>query len=121
MGLCQYYRRFVPNFSSNAAPLHALTKKGGKFQWTPECEEAFQNLETLLVGSEVLPLPNDKDTFILDCDASELGIAAILSQAQEGVERPICYAGHLYNKHEKNYNITRKELLATTTLIKKLR
>jgi len=45
IGLCQYYRRFVPNFSGIASPLHALTKKGARFEWTAECQSAFDQLK----------------------------------------------------------------------------
>jgi len=48
IGLCQYYRRFVPNFSRIASPLHALTKKGARFEWTAECQSAFDQLKEKL-------------------------------------------------------------------------
>jgi len=44
-GLCNYYRRFVKNFSAIAKPLHSLTKKGKKFVWSPECDSAFSILK----------------------------------------------------------------------------
>ena len=121
VGLCQYYRRFVPKFSEIAAPLHALTKKNAKFVWTSQCQVAFVKLKEALVGASVLALPTEEGHFILDCDASDSAIGAVLSQVQAGVERPICYASQLYNKHEQNYNVTRKELLAVVTFVKKFR
>jgi len=121
IGLCQYYRRFVPNFSEIAAPLHALTKKGARFYWSPECEAAFTTLKSALSEAPVLALPDDDSEYILDCDASNRAIGAVLSQVQDGIERPICYASQLYSKHEANYNITRKELLAVVTFTKKFR
>ena len=107
VGLCQYYRRFVPNFSETAKPLHDLTRKGAQFQWTSECQRAFDNLKAALSDASVLALPRDEGKFILDCDASDQGIGAVLSQVQDGEERPICYASQLYNKHERNYNSER--------------
>jgi len=121
VGLCQYYRRFVPNFSEIAKPLHELTKKGVRFHWSDECQQAFDKLKSTLAGAPVLALPRDEGNFILDCDASETAIGAVLSQVQDGEERPICYASQLYNRHEKNYNVTRKELLAVVTFVKKFR
>ena len=120
IGLCQYYRRFVPNFSGIASPLHALTKKGARFEWTAECQSAFDQLKEILVGADVLALPRDEGMFILDCDASVRAIGAVLSQVQDGEERPICYASQLYDKHQRNY-VTRKELLAFVTFAKKFR
>lgn len=121
IGLCQYYRRFVPNFSELAAPLHALTKKNVRFHWSADCENAFSQLKSALTSAPVLALPNDSGEFVLDCDASNRSIGAVLSQIQDGVERPICFASQLYSKHEANYNVTRKELLAVVTFTKKFR
>ena len=121
VGLCQYYRRFVPKFSDVAAPLHALTKKGARFLWTEDCQVAFDTLKSTLIGADVMALPTEDGRYILDCDASDTGIGAVLSQIQNGEERPICYASQLYNRHEKNYNVTRKELLAMITFVKKFR
>ena len=121
VGLCQYYRRFVPGFSEISAPLHALTKKGARFHWSEECQHAFDQLKNALTSAPVLSLPNDHDEFVLDCDASNHSIGGVLSQIQDGVEKPICFASQLYNKHEANYNVTRKELLAVVTFVKKFR
>jgi len=73
------------------------------------------------MSADVLALPNDEGQFVLDCDASDKAIGAVLSQIQNGEERPICYASQLYDKHQQNYNVTRKELLAMVTFVKKFR
>ena len=121
VGICQYYRKFVPNFSEIAAPLHALTKKGARFIWDDSCQAAYEHLKNALTTAPTLALPNDEGEFLLDCDASDHAIGAVLSQVQDGVEKPICYASQLYNRHEKNYNVTRKELLAVVTFVRKFR
>ena len=121
VGLCQYYRRFVPKFSEVAAPLHALTKKGAHFIWTSDCQQAFETLKSAMISAPVLSLPTEEGEFVLDCDASNKATGAVLSQIQDGVEKPICYASQLYSKHEANYNVTRKELLAVITYVKKFR
>ena len=69
----------------------------------------------------MLALPDDEGQFILDTDASDSAIGAVLSQIQNGEERPVCYASQLYDKHQRNYNVTRKELLALVTFVKKFR
>jgi len=91
------------------------------FHWSAECQNAFEQLKTTLTGADVLALPNDEGQFILDCDASEKAIGAVLSQVQNREERPICNASQLYDKHQQNYNVTRKELLALVTFVKKFR
>ena len=54
LGLASYYRRFVPNFASIAAPLYALTKKNVPFQWTHKYQQAFGQLKRLLTTTPVL-------------------------------------------------------------------
>ena len=121
IGLAQYYRKFVPHFATIAAPLHALTKKGVHFNWTNECQRAFDELKDKLINTEVLALPKDDCRYILDCDASDLAMGAVLSQIQDGQERPIAYASQLFDRHQRNYSVTRKELLALITFVKKFK
>jgi len=86
LGLASYYRRFVPTFAEIAAPLHSLTMKNKKFDWTPECDRAFVRLKYALISSPILAMPNDTDPFLLDTDACDVSIGAVLSQVQSGVE-----------------------------------
>jgi len=78
-GLCSYYRRFVRGFADIAAPLNELTMKGRRFQWSDYCEEAFETLKTVLTTAPILGMPNESDQFILDTDASEEAIGAVIS------------------------------------------
>jgi len=112
LGLCGYYQRFVNNFSEIAAPLHSLTKNNATFQWTTEGHIAFDELKDRLTKAPILALPGDEGTYVLDTDASEHGIGAVLSQVQDGEEKVISYASRLYSAAEKRYCVTRKELLA---------
>src|SRR5678816_378159 len=91
MGLCSYYRRFVPDFARIGRPLHAMTKKDVRFCWSPECSAAFSQLKEKLTQSPILALPTNDGAYILDTDASDGAIGAVLSQVQEGEERVICY------------------------------
>ena len=112
LGLASYYRKFIRNFSEIAAPLTNLTKKSESFYWSPECEQAFQNIKTLLLTAPIVAYPNDDGEYILDTDASDIGIGAVLSQIQNGQEKVIAYGSRTLNKAEKNYCVTDKELLA---------
>jgi len=112
LGLASYYRRFVPSFAALASPLHALSAKNQRFNWTEECEGAFMHLKRALTTSPILAMPVDGDSFILDTDACDFSIGAVLSQVQDGVERVIAYASRSLSKTEKNYCVTRKELFA---------
>jgi len=118
IGFCSYYRRFVKDFAIVAKPLHQLTEKGKKFNWTEACQEAFSNLKELLISAPVLGYPQNDGEFILDCDASFFGMGAVLSQKQNDVEKPIAYFSKTFSKCETNYCVTRKELLAIVMAIK---
>ncbi|XP_061165067.1 uncharacterized protein LOC133174042 [Saccostrea echinata] len=80
VGLCSYNRRFIVGFSSLAKPLFRLTEKGRVFNWTLECQEAFEKLKHHLVTAPILAHPNFSLPFILDTDASQVGLGAVLSQ-----------------------------------------
>ena len=80
LGLTGYYRRFVQNYGRIAKPLTDLTKKNG-FQWSSQAETAFQTLKTALTTVPVLQLPNFRQPFTVECDASADGVGAILLQS----------------------------------------
>ena len=119
LGLANYYHRFIKDFASLAKPLHRLTEKGREFTWTQESDQAFNTfLKQKLTSASVLALPNWSKSFLLDTDASETGIGAVLSQVQDdGSECVIAYASRLLSKQERNYCVTRKELLAVVTFL----
>lgn len=112
IGLTSYYRRFVKDFASIAEPLHNLTKKKAHFQWHAEHQAAFNTLKLRLTTAPVLGYPLDHGEMILDTDASDTGIGAVLSQMQDGAERVLAYGSRKLAKPERNYCTTRQELLA---------
>ena len=118
LGFCTYYRRFVRNFADIAAPLHALTKEGVAFNWSTECQDSFRCLKSALVKAPVLQYPDPSKPFILDTDASSMGIGGVLSQIHDGVERVVAYFSRTLTAPEKNYCVTRKELLAVVETIR---
>ena len=122
LGLASYYRRFIKNFASIASPLHKLTEKPKtNFQWTSQCQEAFNCLKTHLISPPVFALPDWSQPFLLDTDASDTGIGGVLSQVQDGRERVIAYASRSLTKAERNYCVTRRELLAVVTFLQHFR
>ncbi|UYV69434.1 K02A2.6-like, partial [Cordylochernes scorpioides] len=112
LGLCTYYRRFVEGYADIAALLHRLTEARASFHWKEECEKAFRALKRSLCSSPILAYPQPETNFILDTDASNLGIGAVLSQVQDEDERVIEFFSRVQTKAERNYCATRKELLA---------
>ena len=121
LGLCIYYRRFVPSFASLADPLHKLTKKGNSFKWTEDCQRSFDSLRNALTSPPILANPDFSKPFILDCDASDQSIGAVLSQKVDGIERVCAYASRTLSKSERKYCVTRKELLAVVHFVKHFR
>lgn len=117
LGLCTYYRKFVKGFSLIARPLHKLTENQQKFLWTDDCEKAFNNLKEALTSAPILSYPDPEKSFILDADASNESIGAVLSQEINGQERVIAYWSKCLSKPERNYCVTRKELLAIVKAI----
>ena len=121
VGLAGYYRRFVPQFAAIARPLHALVGKGGKFTWSEEAQKSFDQLKSMLTSPPILAMPTDSGEFILDTDAANETIGAVLSQIQDGQERVIAYASRRLDRREMNYCVTRKELLAVVHFLRYFR
>lgn len=110
VSLCSYYRRFVHHFSSITAPLAELSHTKGKFKWTPECEEVFKLMKTLLTTAPILVYPDFSKPFYISTDASNVGLGAILFQYDDNnYERVISYASRSLLPAEKNYSATHKE------------
>ncbi|VVA31186.1 PREDICTED: retrotransposon, partial [Prunus dulcis] len=114
LGLAGYYRRFVEGFSTIAAPLTRLTRKGVKFEWSDECEKSFNELKTRLTTAPVLALPDDSGNFVICSDASQQGLGCVLRQHG----RVIAYAPRQLKKHELNYPVHDLELAAVVFALK---
>ena len=120
LGLAGFYQSFIPSFSSIASPLTDLTKK----DWQDKHEKAFQTLKSRLTSSPILRLPVfcDEIPFVLQTDASDVGVGAVLLQEFEGEGRlPIAYASKKLLPREKKYSTIEKECLGIIWGIEKFR
>ena len=122
LGLCSYYRQFIPNFTEIAEPLQSLTRKDTIWTWLKPQQQTFNELKKQLTETPVLALPVTGGQYILQTDASDIAIRAVLSQIQkDGFEHPIAYASRTLSKAERNYMTTKKECLAVVFWTKQFR
>jgi hypothetical protein len=113
LGLTSYYRKYVRDYALIASPLYQLTKKDEEFHWEGAQDMAFETLKQVLTEHTVLSYPKlGAGEFVLDTDASGTAIGAVLSQVQDGEEKVLAFGSRCLSEPEKNYCVTRKELLA---------
>ena len=116
LGFASYYRKFIRNFAHMAQPLHKLTERSMPFVWTDVCQNAFDELRRCLTSTFILTYHDFSSQFILDTDASNTGIGAVLSQVNsDGYEQVVAYGSRLLTKSERQYCVTHRELLAVVT------
>lgn len=109
LGLAGYYRKFIKDYSKIARPMTKNLKKDAKVNTNdPEYIESFNSLKRLLTSHPVLSYPDFNEKFVLQTDASNFALGAVLSQNGH----PICYASRTLNGAEQNYSTIEKELLA---------
>ena len=120
LGLASYYLRYIAQFSDIAKPLHNLIQKNVPFHWTQDCEKAFHTLKEKLEQALVLTYPkfdSSAGTFILQTDASAVGLGAELEQ--DG--HVVAYASRALTKPEQQYSVIHKECLAAVYAMKQFR
>lgn len=106
-GLASFYRRFIKNFSTIVAPMTDITRFK-IFKWTPQAQRAFDELKLQLSSTPVLALPCFQEMFEVECDASGVGIGAVLSQQT----RPVAYFSEKFNDAKRRYSTYDKEFYA---------
>jgi len=133
LGLANHHAAFIRNFAEIAEPLYRLTEKNRSFQWTGEDDKAFSERKTALISAPILAYPRitkeslttidpvlnrNENLMIVDADASLTGAGCVLSQIQDEEERVISHYSHAFSKEERNYCVTRRELLAVVVALK---
>ena len=121
LGFANFYRRFIEGYSMLTCPLTDLTKQSEKFFWSDECGCAFEELKQRFTSAPILRYYDPELHCIIECDASDFAIGAVLSQEFEGRLHPVAFHSRKMNKHEINYEIHDKELLVITAAIKQWR
>ena len=103
LGLVSFYRHFIKNFSSIAAPLTDLTKKESKFEWSPPCQSAFKCLVASVTSDSVIAVPDFDRQFILKTDACLISIGCVLQQEYDTKNKVICF-----DSKKKSYRTDRR-------------
>ena len=113
IGMVNYYAKFVPNLSTMLKPMYNLLQKNQHFEWSSQCQNSFENVKKEIASDRNLVHFDPKLPIKLVCDASSVGIGAVLLQkCSDGLERPTCFASRTLSKAEMNYAVIHKEALA---------
>jgi len=114
MGLMGFYRKFIPNFTAVAVPLTDLTRKGAAnhLKWAQAQTNVFNALRQFVANPQIFLPPDFRKQFIIQTDASNEGIGAMLLQEEEGVKHSIAFASKKLLPRERNHSIIERECLA---------
>ncbi|GJP54422.1 hypothetical protein CLOM_g13509 [Closterium sp. NIES-68] len=107
LGLANYFRQFLENYLTDVAPVTALTRKGSAWEWTRQCQEAFDEVKTKLTKAPVFILPDPSKPYEVVTDASTVGIGAVL--LQEG--RRVAFESRKFSTAQQRYTTPEQELL----------
>lgn len=123
LGFANFYRRFIRNYSQVAAPLTRLTSTKISFKWTEEAEEAFKELKNRFTSAPILVHPDPNRQFIVEVDASDMGVGAVLSQRSVSDLKlhPCAFYSHRLSSSEQNYSVGDRELLAVKLALEEWR
>jgi len=114
LGMCNFYNRFIPNYSHAMSPFYKLLRKGVKFQWDQEQQICFEKVKDIFANNKVLKLYNASYETLLETDSSGYGIAAVLLQRKNSNCNwyPVQFASRTLNDSEKNYSNIEREALS---------
>ncbi|MPV02328.1 hypothetical protein FVA96_24335, partial [Escherichia coli] len=123
LGFANFYRRFIRGYSTVAAPLTALTSPKVPFRWSPAADSAFQTLKSRFTSAPILRMPDPERQFVVEVDASDVGVGAVLSQraADDQKLHPCAFFSRRLNPAERNYDIGNRELLAVKAALEEWR
>ncbi|KAL0161769.1 hypothetical protein M9458_045494, partial [Cirrhinus mrigala] len=122
--VANFYRRFIRNYSTVASPLTSLLKnKPSKLKWTEEANQAFVSLRERFTTAPILKHPDSNVPFVIEVDASDCGIGAVLSQrhGQPGKLHPCTFYSRKLTSAKRNYDVRNKELLSMKAAIEEWR
>ena len=120
LGAVGYYARFIPNLATLEEPFKLLRKQDSPWKVTNEHRKAFQRIQEEIMSARTLTMYDPKRPIVLDTDASAYGIGGVLSQIEDGVERPIEFFSRTLTSAERNYSQLEKEALGIVWGVKRM-
>lgn len=122
-GFANFYRRFIRGHSQIAAPMTKLTSLKHSFTWSPEANLAFQELRTRFTNAPILVHPDPEQQFVVEVDASESGVGAVLSQisSKDNKLHPCAFFSRRLSPAQQNYDVGNRELLVVVLALQEWR
>jgi RNase H-like domain found in reverse transcriptase len=119
LGFGNFYRKFIFHYSELARPLNDLTKKDKKFEWTTDCQKAFDTMKKWFTEEPVLLMPDQSKPFQIESDASKVATGAVLTQLDSNGDRhPVAFLSKTFSETERKYKIYNRELLGIIWALK---
>ena len=106
LGFGNFYRQFIRNFSNIVHPLNELLRKDKRFDWTQECQDAFENMKKQFTEEPVLAMPDHSKPFQIESDMLKYATGVVLSQLDSnGNRRLVAFYSKTFSPAEQNYDI----------------
>uniref|UniRef100_A0A8D0CUG7 Gypsy retrotransposon integrase-like protein 1 n=1 Tax=Sander lucioperca TaxID=283035 RepID=A0A8D0CUG7_SANLU len=123
LGFANFYRRFIKDYSRIAAPLTALTSISLPFEWNEGADSAFKELKHRFASAPILMQPDPDRQFVVEVDASDTGVGAVLSQRspEDNKLHPCAFLSRKLSQAERNYDVGNRELLAVKLALEEWR
>jgi RNase H-like domain found in reverse transcriptase len=124
LGVSGWFSRFIQNYSAIVPPLSKLLKKNVKFIWGPEEQDAFEKIKCILSKDPVIRPPDWKKPFVVQTDASHVGIAGVLLQSEGDTKKDeyvVAYFSRKLSDREQRFTPMEKEGLAVLESLKRFR
>jgi hypothetical protein len=118
LGFCNYYCRFIKDFSEIARPLYDLTKRDVLFSWGVQQQHLFKTLKAAIISNPILTIPHNNAPWRVESDCSDHALGGILSQEVDGKWLTVAFLSKLLSSAERNYKVYNKELLAIMSCLK---
>ena len=114
--MASWHRKFLSDFSTIADPLTRLTKKNFKYVWEEEQQRAFEHIKALVASAPFVHRPDFNSRFVIQTDASDSGLEAVLFQVIDGQERVVEFVSRALTRAERNYWVSERECLAVLSV-----